>query len=84
MYDEHIDIATGYKIMLSNLSPTECRVIVNGLNREWHHLEKLRTELGVQIANENNTDKRATMIQRHANYTEQQSACDLLITRIQG
>lgn len=48
------------------------RVVSNGLNREWDHLAKLMSDIGVKIANEKNVEEHASLTKKYTSYLNQQ------------
>jgi hypothetical protein len=60
------------KALTLSLDKAARRVITNGLNREWRHLQKLLSDISVQIATEKNVEERASLTTKYANYINQQ------------
>lgn len=70
------------KTIAITLTPNELRVLRNGVNKEWHHLQGIKTSLGVKIANEKDAEERDGMTGRYDNYSDQQAACDSLLLQL--
>ena len=66
------------KTITIELIGADRRVLINSLNREWEHLQALKTELGIKIANERDADERADLTTRFDRLTAQQGTCDAL------
>ena len=60
------------KAVSLSLDKVARRVVTNGLNREWGHLQKLLSDISVQIANERNAEERNSLLTKYTNYVTQQ------------
>ena len=67
------------KTIAITLDGTDRRVMNNGLNREWDHLQKIISDLGGKIAYEKDADERTTLLMRHEGFTIQQEAIEGLL-----
>jgi hypothetical protein len=72
------------KTITLQLTPVQLRVLRNGLDHEWDHLQKIKTPLGVQIANEQNAEERVSLLRRYDGYTAQQEACNELLLKFES
>lgn len=66
------------KTFTIELTPTELRVLNNGLNHQWDHLRILKNEFGRRIAVERDEEERDRLTACYDRYHEQQAAVEEL------
>lgn len=68
--------------MQLNITSEQRRVMANGLNREWQHLQDIMTELSIRIAVASGAEH-DSMMERYNRYLNQQQECDNMLRILQ-